>query len=116
VVVNGPFEPPYVHVVTVYLARRTSADGRAGRPLADSQLHLEHGVVVVGVLRPGGELLYNPRPDVVLGPDAVLVALGQPMGPVIASIHEKRDEFRDQIKEGGALDYRPQLRTSVAER
>jgi monovalent cation:H+ antiporter-2, CPA2 family len=48
--------------------------------------------------------------------EAVLVELGQPMGPVIASIHEKRDEFRDQIKEGGALDYRPQLRTSVAER
>jgi CPA2 family monovalent cation:H+ antiporter-2 len=48
--------------------------------------------------------------------EAVRVELGQPMGPVIASIHEKRDEFRDQIKEGGALDYRPQLRTSVAER
>jgi CPA2 family monovalent cation:H+ antiporter-2 len=47
--------------------------------------------------------------------EAVLVELGQPMGPVIASIHEKRDEFRDQIKEGGELDYRPKLRTSVAE-
>jgi CPA2 family monovalent cation:H+ antiporter-2 len=48
--------------------------------------------------------------------EAVLVELGQPMGPVIASIHEKRDEFRDQIKEGGALDYKPQLRTTSAER
>jgi CPA2 family monovalent cation:H+ antiporter-2 len=48
--------------------------------------------------------------------EAVLVELGQPMGPVIASIHEKRDEFRDQIMQGGALDYRPKLRTSVAER
>jgi CPA2 family monovalent cation:H+ antiporter-2 len=48
--------------------------------------------------------------------EAVLVELGQPMGPVIASIHEKRDEFRDQIKEGGALDYKPQLRTTTAER
>jgi CPA2 family monovalent cation:H+ antiporter-2 len=48
--------------------------------------------------------------------EAVLVELGQPMGPVIASIHEKRDEFRDQIKEGGELDYKPQLRTTTAER
>ena len=31
--------------------------------------------------------------------EAVLVDLGVPMGPVIASIHEKRDEFREQIRE-----------------
>ncbi len=48
--------------------------------------------------------------------EAVLVDLGVPMGPVIASIHEKRDEFRDRIREGGALDYKPKLRTSMAER
>ena len=48
--------------------------------------------------------------------EAVLVDLGVPMGPVIASIHEKRDEYRERIMEGGALDYKPQLRTSVAER
>jgi voltage-gated potassium channel len=48
----------------------------AGRALAAAQVHTELGVVVVGVLRPGGELLYNPRPDVVLEPDAVLIALG----------------------------------------
>lgn len=47
--------------------------------------------------------------------EAVLVDLGVPMGPVIASIHEKRDEFRDRIMEGGALDHKPKLRTSVAE-
>ncbi len=44
--------------------------------------------------------------------EAVLVDLGVPMGPVIASIHEKRDEFREQIEKDGALDYRPQLRSS----
>jgi len=48
--------------------------------------------------------------------EAVLIELGRPIGPVIASIHQKRDEFRDAIREGGALDYTPQLRTSVAER
>jgi CPA2 family monovalent cation:H+ antiporter-2 len=47
--------------------------------------------------------------------EAVLVDLGVPMGPVIASIHEKRDEFRDKIMEGGALERRPKLRTSTAE-
>ena len=47
--------------------------------------------------------------------EAVLVDLGVPMGPVIASIHEKRDEYREQIREGGALDHKPKLRTSVAE-
>ncbi len=46
--------------------------------------------------------------------EAVLVDLGVPIGPVIASIHEKRDEFRDAIKEGGALDYKPKLRTGSA--
>ncbi|MFN5129040.1 MAG: cation:proton antiporter, partial [Sphingomonadaceae bacterium] len=36
--------------------------------------------------------------------EAVLVDLGVAMGPVIASIHEKRDEFRRQIKEAGGLE------------
>lgn len=43
--------------------------------------------------------------------EAVLVDLGVPMGPVIASIHEKRDQFRAQIQEQGALSAKPQLRT-----
>ena len=47
--------------------------------------------------------------------EAVLVDLGVAMGPVIASIHEKRDEFREQIREGGALETKPKLRTSTAE-
>ncbi len=46
--------------------------------------------------------------------EAVLVDLGVPMGPVIASIHEKRDEFREQIRENGALENKPKLRTSTA--
>ncbi|WP_119082840.1 cation:proton antiporter domain-containing protein [Altererythrobacter sp. B11] len=47
--------------------------------------------------------------------EAVLVDLGVPMGPVIASIHEKRDEYRERIREGGALEHKPKLRTSTAE-
>ena len=47
--------------------------------------------------------------------EAALVDIGVAMGPVIASIHEKRDEFRDAIKEGGALEHKPKLRTSTAD-
>ena len=42
--------------------------------------------------------------------EAVLVDLGVAMGPVIASIHEKRDEFRRQIKEAGGLEETPKLK------
>jgi monovalent cation:H+ antiporter-2, CPA2 family len=45
--------------------------------------------------------------------EAVLVDIGVAMGPVIASIHEKRDEFRAEIEREGALDYRPKLRTGT---
>ena len=31
--------------------------------------------------------------------EAALVGLGVPTGPVIASIHEKRDEFRHELQE-----------------
>ncbi|HVQ08780.1 MAG TPA: cation:proton antiporter [Allosphingosinicella sp.] len=39
--------------------------------------------------------------------EAVLVDLGMAMGPVIASIHEKRAELRQQIMEMGELDAEP---------
>ncbi|OYX94717.1 MAG: hypothetical protein B7Y74_06295, partial [Novosphingobium sp. 35-62-5] len=44
--------------------------------------------------------------------EAVLVDLGFPMGPVIASIHEKRDEFRQKIKEEGELNSLPRLKSA----
>ncbi len=47
--------------------------------------------------------------------EAVLVDIGVAMGPVIASIHEKRDEFREHIREEGALEEKPKLRTSSIE-
>jgi CPA2 family monovalent cation:H+ antiporter-2 len=45
--------------------------------------------------------------------EAVLVDLGVAMGPVIASIHEKRDEFRESIREGASLEHKPKLRTTT---
>ncbi|WP_095011766.1 cation:proton antiporter [Tsuneonella mangrovi] len=47
--------------------------------------------------------------------EAVLVDLGVAMGPVIASIHEKRDEFRAQIQQDAQLEHKPKLRTSTVE-
>ncbi len=44
--------------------------------------------------------------------EAMLVDLGVPMGPVIASIHEKRDEYRRQIKEAGGLNIAPKLKST----
>ena len=45
--------------------------------------------------------------------EAVLVDIGVAMGPVIASIHEKRDEFRQQIMDEGELDEKPMLKSST---
>jgi CPA2 family monovalent cation:H+ antiporter-2 len=41
--------------------------------------------------------------------EAALVDLGVPMGPVIASIHEKRDELRAKIKSEAKLEEAPRL-------
>ena len=45
--------------------------------------------------------------------EAVLVDLGVAMGPVIVSIHEKRDEFRDRIMQEGELEHPPKLKSST---
>jgi CPA2 family monovalent cation:H+ antiporter-2 len=42
--------------------------------------------------------------------EAVLVDLGMAMGPVIASIHEKRAELREEIMKLGQLSEQPQVR------
>jgi CPA2 family monovalent cation:H+ antiporter-2 len=41
--------------------------------------------------------------------EAVLVDIGVAMGPVIASIHEKRSELRSQIMQAGELEVEPSL-------
>jgi len=43
--------------------------------------------------------------------EAVLVDLGIAMGPVIASIHEKRDELRREIRDAGLLATPPKLKS-----
>ncbi|MEM7666665.1 MAG: cation:proton antiporter [Pseudomonadota bacterium] len=45
--------------------------------------------------------------------EAVLVDIGVAMGPVIASIHEKRDEYRERLERDGGLTQKPKLRTST---
>ncbi|GAA0729710.1 cation:proton antiporter [Sphingomonas japonica] len=42
--------------------------------------------------------------------EAVLVDLGVAVGPVIASIHEKRDEMRQEIKNAAGIDREPRIR------
>ena len=42
--------------------------------------------------------------------EAVLVDLGVAMGPVIASIHEKRDEMRQTIRREASLEREPRIR------
>jgi CPA2 family monovalent cation:H+ antiporter-2 len=44
--------------------------------------------------------------------EAVLVDIGVAMGPVIASIHAKRDEFREQLERDGGLSEKPRLKTT----
>lgn len=44
--------------------------------------------------------------------EATLVDIGVAMGPVIASIHEVRDEFREKLEIEGGLKEKPKLRTS----
>ncbi len=44
--------------------------------------------------------------------EAVLVDIGVAMGPVIASIHAKRDEYREQLERDGGLSEKPQLKTT----
>ena len=44
--------------------------------------------------------------------EAVLIDLGMAMGPVIASIHEKRDQMRAQIMQEGELSTKPLLKSA----
>ena len=43
--------------------------------------------------------------------EAALVGLGLPAGPVIASIHEKRDEFRHELQEAAGLAGKAETRS-----
>ncbi|MCE7798346.1 cation:proton antiporter [Sphingobium sufflavum] len=47
--------------------------------------------------------------------ETALVDLGIAMGPVIASIHQRREELREAIKNAGDLDHAPRLRRMRAD-
>ncbi|HEX7821587.1 MAG TPA: cation:proton antiporter [Sphingobium sp.] len=47
--------------------------------------------------------------------ETALVDLGVAMGPVIASIHQRREELRQEIKSAGELDHSPRLRRMRAD-
>jgi voltage-gated potassium channel len=49
----------------------------AGKSIRYSRVRVDLGLVVVGILRPDGELVYNPNGDTVLEKNAVLIVLGQ---------------------------------------
>jgi voltage-gated potassium channel len=57
--------------------RLAPASPLCGQTVRGSKLQHDLGVVVVGVLRPDGELLYNPPGETGLEAGAVLIALGQ---------------------------------------
>ncbi len=48
--------------------------------------------------------------------EAVLVDIGVAMGPVIASIHAKRDEYREQLERDGGLSEKPKLKSASLRR
>jgi voltage-gated potassium channel len=49
----------------------------AKQTLRHSRIHPDLGILVVGIMRPSAELLYNPPLDTVIEPESVLIALGQ---------------------------------------
>lgn len=55
----------------------TAGSPLAGQTFAQTPIQSELGIVVVGVARPNGDLLYSPPPDTVIEAEAVLIALGQ---------------------------------------
>lgn len=48
----------------------------AGKSLRESRLSNEHSTLVVGLVRPNGELLRTPGADIIIEPDCVLILIG----------------------------------------
>jgi voltage-gated potassium channel len=48
-----------------------------GQTLKESRLAAEHGIMVAGILQPGGQLDYAPQGDAILRAGATVIALGQ---------------------------------------
>jgi voltage-gated potassium channel len=46
--------------------------------LKDSGIRQDHGVIIVAVKKHSGTMVFNPAPDILLGPEDRLVAIGEP--------------------------------------
>jgi voltage-gated potassium channel len=57
--------------------RVEGASALAGKSLRESRLSQDLGVIVVGILRPTGEVIYGPGGDVAVEPGATLIVIGQ---------------------------------------
>jgi len=48
----------------------------SGRALRDSGIRQELGIIIVAIKKPGGQMVFNPAPEVVIEPSDVLITLG----------------------------------------
>jgi voltage-gated potassium channel len=57
-------------------ARIGPGSSLAGKPLKDSQIRQEFGIIVVAIKKATGKMVFNPAPDAVLEVGDILVAIG----------------------------------------
>lgn len=98
------------------LAQRLVRKMRAARPDLPIIARARDGVHAAELYRSGATTAVPETLESSLQlSEAALVEIGVAMGPVIVSIHEKRDEFRTSIMREGELDEKPKLRTTSLE-
>ena len=56
----------------------SSRSALAGRPLAEAGLRDQHGVIVLGIRKPTGEMQFNPAQDTRLHAGDHLIVMGEP--------------------------------------
>ncbi len=96
------------------LAQRLTRKPRAAHPGLTIVARARDGEHAAALYRAGATLAVPETLESSLQlSEAVLVDLGVPMGPVIVSIHEKRDEFRALIMKEGELDEAPKLKSAT---
>lgn len=96
------------------LAQRLTRKLRAAHPALTIIARARDGEHAAALYRAGATLAVPETLESSLQlSEAVLVDLGVAMGPVIVSIHEKRDEFRALIMKEGELDEKPKLKSTT---
>jgi len=58
-------------------ARVRDGSDLAGKNLIESNLRRDFGVIIVAIQKHGGEMIFNPTPEVRLEENDVIVVLGQ---------------------------------------